>query len=178
MTRVCALLLALGCAGLLAACGGGAELPEAPASYATYDRDGVSFRHPRGWLVERAAPTGSPGGPARRVVRLRPRGSNPDRPGPLITLRVVTLDRDFDAFRDRVQTLASPAGAKPEELSVDVPGAEESAGSRLVAPDFTSVNVVARSGKGTGVSLDAGAPAGDGSIRPGAVAGSLRVAER
>lgn len=164
---------------LVAACGGGDDaLPSAPSSYATYARDGVEFRHPRGWLVERAAPNASPGGPARTVVRLRPRGSNPDRPGPLITLRVVTLEGGFDTFRDRSQTLASPAGAKPEELSVDVPGAEESAGSRLVAPDYTSVNVVARSGEGTGVSLDAGAPAGDGSLAPDAVAGSLRVAQR
>jgi len=166
-----------GCS-LLAACGGQDELPKAPGDYETYARDGVEFRHPRGWLVERAAPTGSPGGPARTVVRLRPRGSNPDRPGPLITLRVVTLDSSFDAFRDRVQTLASPAGAEPEALSVEVPGAEESGATRLVADDFTSVNVVARMGEGTGVSLDAGAPAGDDSIDPDAVAGSLRVERR
>lgn len=178
MTRARALALLLAAGSLLPGCGGGDELPAVPAGYATYDRDGVEFRHPRGWLVERAAPNAAPGGPARTVVRLRPRGSNPDRPGPLITLRVVTLDRDFDAFRDRSRTLASPAGAEPEDLEVDVPGAEESAGSRLVTPDYVSVNVVARSGKGTGVSLDAGTPEGDESVAPDAVAGSLRVAER
>lgn len=174
LTFVPAAALALAAAG----CGGGVELPEVPEGYATYDRDGVSFRHPAGWLVERAAPTASPGGPARTVVRLRPRGSNPDRPGPLITLRVVTLDRSFDAFARRSQTLASAAGAKPEKLDVSVPGAREASGTKLVAADYESFNVVARSGEGTGVSLDAGTPTREDAFDPGAVVGSLRVAKR
>jgi hypothetical protein len=157
-------------------CGAGAALPEVPAGYATYARDGVEFRYPRGWLAERAAPTASARGTTRAVVQLRPPDSNPDRLGARITLRIATLRDGFAAFAERSRTSAGGSPAKPLEL--EVPGAEEATGARSTAAGHDRYIVVARAGAGTGVSLEALAPDGDDALEPGAVIGSLRVGER
>lgn len=156
-------------------CGGDAA-PRVPSSYATYARDGVEFRYPRGWLVERAAPTASARSASRAVVRLRPSGSNPDRPGPQVTLRIVALEEGFDAFARR--GLRSPDGAPGKSFALEVPGADESRAERSTSAGRRRSSVVARAGEGTGVSLEAVAPRGGGALDPEAVVGSLRLAAK
>ena len=172
----CALPLVLVAAGC-----GGSGLPDPPADYATF-RDagtGVEFRHPRGWTVER--PAAQPG--TLLAVDVRPAGANPDRLGPQIRLRVADIaGQSFEAFagrRERLAGASSAQGLEQSELDPEVPGATRARGNEVeyAAPGGRYQRVVVTAaGKGTtAAAIEAGTPAGDGSIDPRAVAGSLRL---
>lgn len=158
--------LALSVAAALAGCGGG--LPDPPAAYATYARDGLAFRHPPGWVAERAVR--QPG--TRASVVVRPRGANPDRPGPRIEARAGRLEAPLARLAERLR--ARLAGGV-EELRLDVPGAEEAVAFEGADRRGARIATVVAARGAEVVVLSASAAEGDAALDPRAVAGSLRL---